>query len=142
MSLLDAIFKPKNDQRRADLYKALIHHEAKMGGELFGPVPKGNRREFFCLDEHTWVWHEEWTDKNGQRQFMMTRYDVRPSGVVKSQGHNSYQSLSAKNYKISIERFVFTVKRLTKNMAVCCRQPNRPRTARCRTSIVIIRLCL
>lgn len=94
MSLLDAIFKPKNDQRRADLYKALIHHEAKMGGELFGPVPKGNRREFFCLDEHTWVWHEEWTDKNGQRQFMMTRYDVRPSGVVKSQGHNSYQSLT------------------------------------------------
>jgi hypothetical protein len=40
------------------------------------------------------VWHEEWTDRDGKRQFMMTRYDVRPNGIVKSQGSNSYQSLS------------------------------------------------
>ena len=92
--LLSNIFKQKDDQRRADRYRALIHHEAKIGGELFGPVPKGNRREFFCLDEHTWVWHEEWTDAQGKRQFMMTRYDVRPSGIVKSQGSSSYQSLT------------------------------------------------
>jgi hypothetical protein len=99
MSLLNNIFKQKDDQRRADFYKALIHHEAKIGGELFGPIPKGNRREFFCLDEHTWVWHEEWTDKSGKRQFLMTRYDIRPSGVVKSQGRSSYQSLSRDELK-------------------------------------------
>lgn len=91
--------KQKAEQRRADMYRALIHHEAKIGGELFGPIPKGNRREFFCLDQHTWVWHEEWTDQNGQRQFMMTRYDVRPNGVVKSQGNSSYQSLSRDELK-------------------------------------------
>lgn len=94
MLLLGNIFKQKAEQRRAEMYRALIHHEAKIGGQLFGPVPKGNRREFFCLDEHTWVWHEEWTDKSGRRQFMMTRYDVRPNGIVKSQGNNSYQSLT------------------------------------------------
>jgi len=94
MSWLASLFRPQDDNRRANFYKALIHHEAKIGGELFGPVPKGNRREFFCLDEHTWVWHEEWTDKNGQRHYLMTRYDVRPNGVVKSQGQNSYQALS------------------------------------------------
>ena len=99
MSLLDAIFKQKTDQRRTDIYRALIHHEAKIGSELFGPIPEGNRREFFCLDEHTWVWHEEWIDANGQRQFMMTRYDVRPSGIVKSQGHSNYQSLTRDELK-------------------------------------------
>ncbi len=94
MSILDSIFKQKKDERRAQIHRALIHHEAKIGSELFGPIPEGSRREFFCLDEHTWVWHEEWTDANGNRQFMMTRYDVRPGGIVKSQGHNNYQSLS------------------------------------------------
>lgn len=97
--LFSNMFKQKAEQRRAEMYKALIHHEAKIGGDLFGPVPKGNRREFFCLDEHTWVWHEEWTDKNGQRQFMMTRYDVRPSGIVKSQGNSNYQSLTPEELK-------------------------------------------
>jgi hypothetical protein len=99
MSLLDLILVPQHkqqaaDQQRADLYKSLIHYEAKIGGELFGPVSKGARREFFCLDERTWVWHEEWTDKTG-RHVVTTRYDVRPNGVFKSQGANSYQALSA-----------------------------------------------
>jgi len=100
MSLLDLIMVPQakqhsTDQRRADLYKELIHREAKIGGELFGPIPRGVRREFFCLDECTWVWHEEWTDEAGQRRIVTTRYDVRPNGVFKSQGTNSYQALSA-----------------------------------------------
>lgn len=101
MNLLDFIMVPQvgkqrgTDQQRADAYKALLHWSAKIGGELFGPVPKGTRREFFCLDERTWVWHEEWTDKTGQRHIVTTRYDVRPNGVFKSQGSNSYQALSA-----------------------------------------------
>lgn len=101
-------FKQKQEQRRAEMYRALIHHEAKIGGELFGPIPKGNRREFFCLDRHTWVWHEEWTDAHGQRQFMMTRYDIRPGGVVKSQGNSSYQALTReelKNFYIAVRLY-------------------------------------
>jgi hypothetical protein len=84
----------KDEQRRVDLNRAILHYSARLGGELFGPVPKGVRREFFCLDRHTWVWHEEWTNAQGRHQAMTTRYDVRPNGVVKSQGSNSYQSLS------------------------------------------------
>jgi hypothetical protein len=75
----------KDTQRRAELYRKLIRHEAQIGGELFGPVRPGGRREFFCLDAHTWVWHEEWIDDNGQHQFATTRYDVRANGIVKSQ---------------------------------------------------------
>lgn len=100
--------KQKTDQRRAEMYRALIHHEAKVGGELFGPIPKGNRREFFCLDRHTWVWHEEWTDADGKSQFMMTRYDIRPGGVVKSQGNSSYQALTPeelKNFYIAVRLY-------------------------------------
>ncbi len=93
--LLRSYFQQKASQRREAMYRALLHHEAKIGGELFGPIPEGHRREFFCLDEHTWVWHEEWTDeRTGERRIVTTRYDVRPSGVLKSQGNNSYQKLT------------------------------------------------
>lgn len=83
--LVQGLTAQKEEQRRADLYRKLIRHEAQIGGELFGPVPEGGRREFFCLDPHTWVWHEEWIDQNGQHQYATTRYDVRPNGIVKSQ---------------------------------------------------------
>lgn len=80
-------------ERRAEIYKSLIHWEGQIGGQLFGPVHKGGRREFFCLDENTWVWHEEWID-NGGHHTMTTRYDVRPNAVVKSQGANNYEVLN------------------------------------------------
>ena len=85
----------KEEERRSNIQRALLHYQARIGGEVFGPIPANIRREFFCLDEHTWVWHEEWNNKDGKRQAMTTRYDVRPSGVVKSQGGNSYQALTA-----------------------------------------------
>lgn len=91
---LSGIVKQRSDNRKARLQRALIHHEAKIGGELFGPIPEGHRREFFCLDERTWVWHEEWTDKDGTEHAVTTRYDVRQDKVLKSQGHLSYQILS------------------------------------------------
>jgi hypothetical protein len=78
-------------ERRAELYRNLIRHEAQIGGQLFGPVPKGGRREFFCLDEHTWVWHEEWVDETGKLQVRTTRYDVRPDGILKAQEGYPYQ---------------------------------------------------
>jgi len=80
--------------REAELYRALIRREAKIGGEIFGEVPVGTRREFFCLDEHTWIWHEEWVDESGKRQIRTTRYDVRPSGILKAQDGQSYQRIN------------------------------------------------
>lgn len=83
--LMNGLSAQKDAQRKAELYRKLMHHEAKIGGELFGPVKPGGRREFFCLDKHTWVWHEEWIDQNGQHQYATTRYDFRPNGIIKSQ---------------------------------------------------------
>lgn len=93
LSTLTQAKKRKEEQHQAEVRRALLHYQARLGGELFGPVPKGVRREFFCLDKHTWVWHEEWKDEHGKRQALTTRYDVRPSGIVKSQGNSVYQAL-------------------------------------------------
>lgn len=93
--LLNHLANQKAENRRADLHRKLLRQEAKIGGQIFGPVKPGARREFFCMDEHTWVWHEEWVGGEGQKQYMTTRYDIRPNGIVKSQnGH--YRSVDAK----------------------------------------------
>ena len=94
MRLLDKVMQQKAQQRQADMLRGLIRQEARLGGELFGQVPAGHRREFFCLDRHTWVWHEEWQDQAGHH-VMTTRYDIRPNGILKVQGNSGYQPLSA-----------------------------------------------
>ena len=83
--LIHSVSTQRSLNRQAELYRNLIRHEARIGGELFGPVVPGGRREFFCLDERTWVWHEEWVDQAGQRRSKTTRYDVRPDKILKSQ---------------------------------------------------------
>jgi hypothetical protein len=98
MSLFTKLFstilaKDDGTTARANAYREAIHEEAKVGGTLFGPIPQGSRREFFCLDEHTWVWHEEWTDANNIRRVRTTRYDVRPQGILKAQDGAPYQPL-------------------------------------------------
>lgn len=93
--LIRSLTAQRQEEHRAELYRNLIRHEAKIGGQLFGPVPEGNRREFFCLDERTWVWHEEWVDANGVRQAKTTRYDVRPSGILKAKDGQHYQHVPA-----------------------------------------------
>jgi hypothetical protein len=101
--LLDQIISQNKVQARADAYRDLIRKEAVIGGTLFGAVPKGHRRDFFCLDEHTWVWHEEWVNRVGERHVRTTRYDVRPSGVVKMQDGKTYQLISPTEAKNLLE---------------------------------------
>ena len=84
------------EERRAELRRNLIRHEAQIGGELFGPVPEGTVREFFCLDQYTWIWYEEWTDESGRRQKRTTRYDVRADDIVKTTDGEHYQNVSSK----------------------------------------------
>ena len=93
MGFLPKIIRQTDAQRNADLKRNLIRYEAKIGGELFGPIPEGHRRDFFCLDVHTWVWHEEWLE-HGARKSVTTRYDVRPNVILKSQLGQPYQPLT------------------------------------------------
>jgi hypothetical protein len=86
------IIAPVDEQARtAQIQRAALHDAARMGGTLFGPIPKGGRREFFCLDRHTLVWHEEWHDERKTHHARTTRYDIRPHGVFKAQDGQPYQ---------------------------------------------------
>lgn len=91
--LITTVLGDRDQQRKKTLYHNLIRREAQIGGTVFGPIPAGTRREFFCLDERTWVWHEEWKDEANQLHVRMTRYDIRPNGVLKSQ-NGVYQTIS------------------------------------------------
>lgn len=84
----------REEERQTELYRNLIRHEAKIGGQLFGPIPKNHRREFFCFDRRTWVWHEEWVDRGGIRHVKTTRYDIRPDTILKAQDGQPYQEAS------------------------------------------------
>lgn len=104
---LPKLFSADDNQSQDELERDLIRREAEIGGKLFGPVPKGHRRDFFCLDEHTWIWHEEWL-QDGQRKTLTTRYEVRPDGVLKAQGSRPYQRLSideARNLYIAADLY-------------------------------------
>lgn len=98
-NMLSSAKAQKDEERRARRYRELLRKAAKMGGELFGPIAKDGRREFFCLDKHTWVWHEEWVDKEGKRRIVTTRYDVRPNGILKAQDGQPYRYLDAEEAK-------------------------------------------
>lgn len=93
--MMGSMYTQKAHDRLRIMERRVMRHEARIGGSVFGPIPRGHRREFFCLDEHTWVWYEEWKDKNGATRTMTTRYDVRPNGVVKIQDNHpsSYVSV-------------------------------------------------
>jgi hypothetical protein len=106
--LLKSLGDQKAQDRRAEQYRELIRREAKIGGQLFGPIPAGHRREFFCLDEHTWIWFEEWTNNTGQRQSRTTRYNVRPKGIIKNQDGQPSRYISleeARNLYQAIELY-------------------------------------
>lgn len=79
--------------------RELIELEAEIGGALFGPIPDGHRREFFCLDEHTWVWHEEWVDENKQRQVVSTRYEIHGNGILKAQDSKVYKFIEGEELR-------------------------------------------
>ncbi len=94
---------------RTDLHRAMLRREADLGGRLFGEIEDGRRREFFCLDAYTWVWHEEWKDENGHQHIQTTRYDVRLDGIYKSQegiGYKKISAVEAKNMKRAVELYL------------------------------------
>lgn len=82
---------PKSHSTPKLTERDLLRRESKIGSELFGPIPKGHRREFFCLDESTWIWHEEWKDEKGVERQSTTRYEVHPNGILKVTDGPRYQ---------------------------------------------------
>ncbi len=71
--------------KRAAQERELIKRESKVGATLFGPIPAGHQREFFCLGEHIWIWDEQWFDESvGAMAQMHVRYEFQRQGVLKT----------------------------------------------------------
>lgn len=77
----------------------LIRLESEIGSTLFGPLPKGRRREFFCLDATTWIWHEEWIDENRQHHVSTTKYEVQSQGILKVSENSRYSYLEGQEFE-------------------------------------------
>lgn len=77
---------PKNRPLKKLTERELLQLESEIGAKLFGEIAEGHRREFFCLDEKTWIWYEEWKDvKTGKRHNTTTRYEIHENGILKVQ---------------------------------------------------------
>lgn len=75
----------KSERLKDARRKELIKQESEIGATLFGPIPPGHTREFFCLDERTWIYQETWNETlDGDRRSQMIRYEIRDSGIIKS----------------------------------------------------------
>jgi hypothetical protein len=79
--------------------RELIQKESEIGRDLFGPVPKGHRREFFCLDEKTCIWYEEYKDEKGKTVQSTTRYEIQGDKVMKAQEGARYSFIEGAELK-------------------------------------------
>ena len=94
--------------------RELLTLESEIGGKLFGPVPAGHRRKFFCLDEKTWIWYEEWRDETKKLQSSTIRYEVSQQGVLKVQEGGRYAYLEGdelSNFGLSVRLYYEQVAR-------------------------------
>lgn len=87
------------EQLRVKKEKEYIAREAAVGARILGPVPSGHDREFFCLDEHTWIWHEQWRNKKGVMQQFIVNYEVDPSGILKQVNGGQYKQLTGEELR-------------------------------------------
>lgn len=107
MKLLE-LFTPKTPtQLASEAFQRAKREESKIGAQVFGEVPKGMEREFFCLDERTWVWHETWQDQ-AARQTRTVRYDIRAYGIFTSTNGGEYKPVEkeeGKNFLAAIDKY-------------------------------------
>lgn len=83
--------------------RELISQESKIGAQLFGPVPAGHRREFFCLDDTNWIWHEAWKDEKGADTETTVRYEINQHGILKVQEGARYSYLEGQELSNFVE---------------------------------------
>lgn len=89
----DLLKVPKNRPFKHLTERDLLKMESAIGAELFGPLPNGRRRDFFCLDARTWVWYEEWFDEKRHLQSTTVRYELQDNAILKVQDGPRYSYL-------------------------------------------------
>jgi hypothetical protein len=111
---VDWLKLPKQRPLKQLTERELLTLESEIGATLFGPIPHGHRREFFCLDEKTWIWHEEWLDEKKKLTTSTVRYEIGEHGVLKVQEGARYSYLEGeelRNFGIAIRMYYEQVAR-------------------------------
>lgn len=105
----------KRERPNAITKRELISRESHIGRTVFGPVPTHvARREFFNLDEATWMWHEEVKNADGTTRELTMRYEVQPRGVLKVQPGPRYTYLEGNelhNFTLAVQEYYARVMR-------------------------------
>lgn len=119
----DFLKMPKSRPLKKLTERELLRLESEIGSKLFGEIPAGHVREFFCLDATTWIWHEEWRDTNGSQQRSTIRYEVQGSKILKVQEGARYSfiegqelenlALATRLYYEQVARGIYNVDPLT-----------------------------
>ena len=94
--------------------RELLQLESEIGRELFGSVPKGHTREFFNLDEKTWIWHEDFVGEDGKKQTSTIKYEIHENGILKVQEGARYSYLGGQeldNLLLAIQMYYEQVTR-------------------------------
>lgn len=84
--------------------RELLTFESQVGAEIFGPIPEGHQRQFFCLDEATWIWSDVCDDATGRHETII-RYEIHDTGILKVLGDHDYAFLGGDE----LRRFVTAV---------------------------------
>lgn len=111
---VDWLKLPKKRTLKKFTERELLSLESEIGSKLFGPIPAGHRREFFCLDEKTWIWHEEWLDEKKKLTTSTVRYEINEHGVLKVQEGARYSYLEGeelRNFGIALRMYYEQVAR-------------------------------
>ena len=112
---VDWLKMPKQRKLKSLTERDLINLEAEIGATLFGPIPRGHRREFFCLDARTWIWHEEWMDEVARKlQTATTRYEIQDNAILKVQEGARYSYVEGQeleNLNMAIQMYYERVAR-------------------------------
>ena len=90
----------------------LINAESELGRTLFGPIPAGHQREFFCSEKNIWIWHESW-EELGEKKEITVRYEVRKDGVYKKTKNMSYKKIEGselENFRKALHAYLKIVK--------------------------------
>jgi hypothetical protein len=94
--------------------RELLQLESEIGRELFGPVPKDHTREFFNLDEKTWIWHEDFIGPDGKKQTSTIKYEIQEKGILKVEEGARYSYLEGQeldNLLLAIQMYYEQVMR-------------------------------
>lgn len=94
--------------------RELLQLESEIGRELFGPIPAGHTREFFNLDDNTWIWHEDFIGPDGKKQTSTIKYEIQEKGILKVQEGARYNYLEGEeleNLLLAIQMYYEQVMR-------------------------------